>query len=81
MVTEQVKFQSIKVNYPKKLYLLGLWATQESSDDSCPIFSNKLLKSIRSLKKESRKYIEHSKNETTFYKDSVLVVPLKYLKN
>jgi hypothetical protein len=74
-------FQSVKIDYPKKLYTYAFWVVSSDSDMPTPIFSPRAIKSFGSVKRSAKAAIKRSRGLDMHYLDYILVVPLTYQKD
>ncbi|MBN1169245.1 hypothetical protein JXA63_05135 [Candidatus Woesebacteria bacterium] len=77
----KIKWQSVTVKFPKKLYLYAIWTKSES----LMIYTTNVLhKSFAEMLKDAKKtvkyYQENSTNEETVI-SAILVMPVSFVKN
>lgn len=78
---KNIKFQTIKVNYPNKLYAGALWMKR---DRFVPFFLYSMQKDFSSLKKyaiEAIEKIREMSGEKSRVIDTMLVIPVSFVKN
>ncbi|MBN1169153.1 hypothetical protein JXA63_04655 [Candidatus Woesebacteria bacterium] len=78
---DKIKWQSVKIKYPKKLYLYAVWTKNESL---MPYFMSVLHKSYISMIKDAEEKIDYyAKNleDIEYVSSAILVITLSYVKD
>lgn len=78
---KEVKYQSIHISYPPRMYAIALWLTKGGLR---PLFFYKVFTNFNNVKEYSKEAIETIRNEGSDEKlvlDTVIVLEMKYLKD
>lgn len=80
---KRINFQSVQIDYPKKLYFAAIWIFGKEKKDKMLYFIPKLHKNLTELRKHFRILVEgfNKKSEDRIALDYALVIRLKFIKN
>jgi hypothetical protein len=78
---KDVKWQSVKIDFPKKLYFYAVWI---KGDSLIPFFTNVLYKDLPTLKRKAKKLVKDYQKKLEGLKtvfNTILIIPVNYEKD